>query len=119
MLLINDVAQNGLPLEDADDLADLLNHLQSEQAYVSSHYGFRGRRDFRSGRRPLVWRRINVYRRELPRVFELRDLVQYSSSRDAYFQNFEKSLSEIPEKLKQFPRHRAGLPMSTKALAMP
>ncbi|MGY4447801.1 hypothetical protein ACVWZR_002461 [Bradyrhizobium sp. i1.3.1] len=35
--LINDVAQNGLPLEDADDLADLLNHLQSEQAYVSSH----------------------------------------------------------------------------------
>ncbi|WP_246230573.1 hypothetical protein [Bradyrhizobium cytisi] len=35
--LINDVVQNGLPLEDADDLADLLNHLQSEQAYVSSH----------------------------------------------------------------------------------
>ncbi|MET4262293.1 hypothetical protein ABIC09_007271 [Bradyrhizobium sp. S3.12.5] len=35
--LINDVAQNGLPLEDADDLADLLNHLQSEQGYVSSH----------------------------------------------------------------------------------
>lgn len=37
LLLINDVTQNGLPLEDADDLADLLNHLQSEQAYVSSH----------------------------------------------------------------------------------
>ena len=43
-----------------------------------------------------------MYRRELPRVFELRDLVQYSSSRDAYFQNFEKSLSGIPPKLKQF-----------------
>jgi hypothetical protein len=43
-----------------------------------------------------------VYRRELPRVYELRDLIQYSSSPDAYFQNFEKSLSEIPPKLKQF-----------------
>ncbi|MDE5445211.1 hypothetical protein GWG65_27965 [Bradyrhizobium sp. CSA207] len=40
LLLINDVAQNGLPLEDADDLADLLNHLQSEQAYVTK--GFAG-----------------------------------------------------------------------------
>jgi hypothetical protein len=43
-----------------------------------------------------------VYRGELPRIFELRDLVQHSSSRDAYFQNFEKSLSEIPQKLQQF-----------------
>ncbi|MHB8267486.1 hypothetical protein [Bradyrhizobium sp.] len=43
-----------------------------------------------------------MYRRELPRVYELRDLIQYSSSPDAYFQNFEKSLSEIPPKLKQF-----------------
>ncbi|MET4518375.1 hypothetical protein [Bradyrhizobium sp. I1.7.5] len=42
--LINDVAQNGLPLEDADDLADLLNHLQSEQAYVSSHWVLRAPR---------------------------------------------------------------------------
>ena len=29
--MINDVPQTGLPLEDADNLADLLNHLQSEQ----------------------------------------------------------------------------------------
>jgi hypothetical protein len=43
-----------------------------------------------------------MYRQELPRVYELRDLVQYSSSPDAYFQNFEKSLSKIPPKLKQF-----------------
>ncbi len=34
---INDVPQSGLPLEDADDLADLLNHLQSEQTYASTH----------------------------------------------------------------------------------
>jgi hypothetical protein len=43
-----------------------------------------------------------VYRKELPRVFELHDLVQPSSSPHAYFQNFEKSLSERPQKLKQF-----------------
>jgi hypothetical protein len=29
--MVNDVPQTGLPLEDADDLADLLNRLQSEQ----------------------------------------------------------------------------------------
>jgi hypothetical protein len=47
-------------------------------------------------------RRKAVYRKELPRVFELHDLVQPSSSPEAYFQNFEKSLSEIRPKLKQF-----------------
>lgn len=46
--------------------------------------------------------RKNMYRRELPRVFELHDLVMPSSSPDAYFRNFEKSLSEIRQKLKQF-----------------
>jgi hypothetical protein len=35
--MVNRVAQTGLPLEDADDLADLLNRLQSQQARVSTH----------------------------------------------------------------------------------
>lgn len=43
-----------------------------------------------------------MYRYELPRVFELHDLIASSSSPTAYFQNFENSLSEIPQKLKQF-----------------
>jgi hypothetical protein len=43
-----------------------------------------------------------MYRRELPRIFELHDLIMPSSSPDAYFRNFEKSLSEIRQKLKQF-----------------
>jgi hypothetical protein len=35
--VINNSAQTSLALEDADDLADLLNHLQSEQARVGTH----------------------------------------------------------------------------------
>ena len=35
--MVNHVPQTGLPLEDADDLADLLNQLQSEQARVGTH----------------------------------------------------------------------------------
>jgi hypothetical protein len=35
--LINDVPQSSLALEDVDDLADLLNHLQSERAQVGTH----------------------------------------------------------------------------------
>lgn len=35
--MVNDVPQINLPLEDADDLADLLNHLQSQQAYAVTH----------------------------------------------------------------------------------
>jgi hypothetical protein len=35
--MVNHVTQTGLPLEDADDLADLLNHLQSERARASTH----------------------------------------------------------------------------------
>jgi hypothetical protein len=50
-----------------------------------------------------IWlRRRNVYRQELPRVYELRVLAENSSSPNAYFQNFEKSLAEIPQKLRQF-----------------
>jgi hypothetical protein len=37
-----------------------------------------------------ILRRRNMYRRELPRVFELHDLVMPSSSPDAYFRSFEK-----------------------------
>lgn len=35
--VINEVLQNGLPFEDADDLADLLNHLHSEQTSATAH----------------------------------------------------------------------------------
>jgi len=34
---VNDVVQVGLSLEDADDLADLLNRLQAEQSAKASH----------------------------------------------------------------------------------
>lgn len=43
-----------------------------------------------------------VYRKKLPRVFELHDLIATPRPPNAYFQNFESSLSEIPQKLKQF-----------------
>jgi hypothetical protein len=35
--MVNHVPQTGLPLEDADDLADLLNHLKLEQARAGTH----------------------------------------------------------------------------------
>ena len=34
---VNDVVQVGLSLEDADDLADLLNRLHAEQSAKASH----------------------------------------------------------------------------------
>lgn len=34
---VNSVSLTGLPLEDADDLADLLNHLHTQQLAVASH----------------------------------------------------------------------------------
>jgi hypothetical protein len=34
---VNNVVQVGLSLEDADDLADLLNHLHAEQSAKGSH----------------------------------------------------------------------------------
>jgi hypothetical protein len=43
-----------------------------------------------------------LHRAQLPRVFELCDLVEQSSSPDAYFRYFEESLSAIPQKMKQF-----------------
>jgi hypothetical protein len=50
----------------------------------------------------LLWRKNGVYRKTLPRVFELHDLIATPRPPKAYFQNFESSLSEIPQKLKQF-----------------
>jgi hypothetical protein len=43
-----------------------------------------------------------VYRRELPRVYELRDLLPNPPPPGAYFRNLDKSLAEIPQKLRQF-----------------
>lgn len=43
-----------------------------------------------------------MYRVELPRVYELRDMAQISSSPDAYFQDFCKRLAESRVMLKHF-----------------
>jgi hypothetical protein len=43
-----------------------------------------------------------VYRKELPRIYELRDLLPDPVPTRAYFQNLDKSLSEIPQKLWQY-----------------
>jgi hypothetical protein len=40
-----------------------------------------------------------VYRMDLAPVYELRDLIDHSSSPDPYFLNFEASLSDVPRKL--------------------
>ena len=51
----------------------------------------------------LWWKRNTaVYRKELPRVFELHDLIQNPRPPNAYFRDFDKSLAEVPQKLKQF-----------------
>jgi hypothetical protein len=43
-----------------------------------------------------------VYRKEMSRVFELHDLVRSPRPANAYFDDFEKSLAEVPQKLRQF-----------------
>jgi hypothetical protein len=43
-----------------------------------------------------------VYRKELPRVYELHDLIQNARPPDAYFRDFDRSLGEYPQKRKQF-----------------
>jgi hypothetical protein len=43
-----------------------------------------------------------VYRKELPRIYELYDLLPEPVPANAYFQNLDKSLSEIPQKLWQY-----------------
>ena len=35
--LVNHVPQTSLPLDDADNLADLLNHLQAQQSRAATH----------------------------------------------------------------------------------
>jgi hypothetical protein len=50
----------------------------------------------------LLWRNRSVHRRELPRIYELRDLLPEPLPPEAYFQNLDKSLAEIPQKLRQF-----------------
>lgn len=52
----------------------------------------------------IWWRRKTVYRRELPRIYELRDLLPNPPPPGAYLRNLDKSLAEIPQKLRQF-RH--------------
>ena len=44
----------------------------------------------------------NVYRSELPRIYELRDLLPNPLPPDAYFHDLDKTLTEIPQKLRQF-----------------
>ena len=39
-----------------------------------------------------------MYRMDLARVYDLRDLKDHPSSPDAYFRNFEASLSDVPQK---------------------
>ncbi|MDH6262193.1 hypothetical protein M2427_006142 [Bradyrhizobium sp. BR13661] len=50
----------------------------------------------------LLKRNTGVHRKTLPRIFELYDLITTPRPPSAYFQNFEQSLLEIPQKLKQF-----------------
>src|SRR5260221_5832421 len=50
----------------------------------------------------LRQKKDSVYRIELPRVFELHDLVRTPHPPDAYFADFEQSLAEIPQKLRRF-----------------
>jgi hypothetical protein len=50
------------------------------------------------------WRKRKkaVYRKELPRVFELHDLVETPRPANAYFRDFDSSLAMYPQKRKQF-----------------
>jgi hypothetical protein len=43
-----------------------------------------------------------VYRKELPRIYEFRDSLPDPVPASAYFQNLDKSLSENPQKLRQY-----------------
>ena len=52
----------------------------------------------------IWWRRKTVYRRELPRIYELRDLLPNPPPPGAYLRNLDELLAEIPQKLRQF-RH--------------
>ncbi|MEJ1968466.1 MAG: hypothetical protein WDN03_07525 [Rhizomicrobium sp.] len=45
---------------------------------------------------------VDAHRAELPRIYELRSLLRHPQSPNAYFQNFDLSLSDYPVKLKHF-----------------
>jgi hypothetical protein len=54
---------------------------------------------------PGMWkvgRRQSVFRRELPRIYELADVLSVPLPAGAYFYNLDGSFSEIPQKLKQY-----------------
>jgi hypothetical protein len=43
-----------------------------------------------------------MFRKQLPRIYELRDLLPTPLPPDGYFRNLDQSLAEIPQKLRQF-----------------
>jgi hypothetical protein len=43
-----------------------------------------------------------MYRKQLPRIYELRDLLPDPIPADAYFQNLDETLTNIPQKLRQY-----------------
>jgi hypothetical protein len=43
-----------------------------------------------------------MFRNELPRIYELRDLLPNPPPADSYFRDLDRSLAEIPQKLRQF-----------------
>jgi hypothetical protein len=47
-------------------------------------------------------RKTAMYRRQLPRIYELRDLIPKPAPSDSYFRNLDESLTENPRKLKQY-----------------
>jgi hypothetical protein len=49
-----------------------------------------------------VWqRRTAMYRRQLPHIYELHDLIPVPPP-NAYFRDLDRTLAEIPQKLKQY-----------------
>ena len=50
----------------------------------------------------FIRKRSGVYRKELPRIYELHDLGPTPAPPEFYFRNLDQSLAEIPQKLKQF-----------------
>jgi len=50
----------------------------------------------------LVSRRRPVFRKQLPRMYELSDLIPTPAPPGAYFRNLDQSLADIPQKLKQY-----------------
>src|SRR5260370_40502379 len=47
-------------------------------------------------------RQEGVYRKELPRVYELHDLITTPRPPEAYFRDFDQSLADYPQKRKHF-----------------